>query len=193
MLVFRFSDIRCAANRKSQDTVSATCTLSVHIDRSINWSVVESLSQPVANQSALSQLVCHKSLTLSLSHAAWLSLCHPSSYQSATIFATSSNIRSVAQSVCNQSVLRVPSPYHGKSCAMHVAVAHAVYLSRALEMSIHLTLTLSVALILSRALSTRTQICLSMTHLCVYHSHSCCAGTLSLYCHSLSLRRSRCQ
>jgi hypothetical protein len=145
------------------------------IDRSVNWSVVESLSQPTVSQSDLSPPVCHKSLTLSLSHAAWLSLCHPSNYQSVTIFATSSNIRSVAQSVCNQS--RVISlsyvSYHGKSCAVHVVVTHAVYLSRALEMSIRLTLTLSVALILSRALSTRTQICLSMTHLCVYHSHSC--------------------
>ena len=141
----------------------------------IDRSVVESLSQLAVSQSDLSPPVCHKSLTLSLSHAAWLSLCHPSNYQSVTIFATSSNIRSVAQSVCNQS--RVISlsyvPYHGKSCAVHVVVTHAVYLSRALEMSIHLTLTLSVALILSRALSTRTQICLSMTRLCVYHSHSC--------------------
>ena len=145
------------------------------IARSVNWPVVGSLSQPTINQSDLSPPVCHKLLTLSLSHAAWLSLCHPSNYQSATIFATSSNIRSVAQPVCNQS--RVISlsyvSYHGKYCAVHVVVAHAVYLSRALEMSIHLTLTLSVALILSRALSTRTQICLSMTRLCVYHSHSC--------------------
>ena len=95
------------------------------IDRSVNWSVVESLSQPAVSQSDLSPPVCHKSLTLSLSHAAWLSLCHPSNYQSATIFATSSNIRSVAQSVCNQ--CRVISlscvSYHGKSCAVHVAVA----------------------------------------------------------------------
>ena len=87
----------------------------------------------------------------------------PINYQSATIFATSSIIRSVAQSVCISISLSYVS-YHGKSCAVHVVVAHAVYLSRALEMSIHLTLTLSVALILSRALSTRTQICLSMTH-----------------------------
>ena len=48
------------------------------IDRSVNWSVVESLSQPAVSQSDLSPPVCHKSLTLSLSHAAWLSLCHPS-------------------------------------------------------------------------------------------------------------------
>ena len=146
------------------------------IDRSVNWSVVESLSQPAVSQSDLSPPVCHKSLTLSLGTARCVAVALPPiNYQSATIFATSSNIRSVAQSVCNQ--CRVISlsyvSYHGKSCAVHVVVAHAVYLSRALEMSIHLTLTLSVALILSRALSTRTQICLSMTHLCVYHSHSC--------------------
>ena len=162
------------------------------IDRSVNWSIVESLSQLAVSQSDLSPPVFHKSLTLSLSHAAWLSLCHPSNYQSATIFATSSNICSVAQPVCNQS--RVISlsyvPYHGKYCAVHVVVAHALYLSRALEMSIRLTLTLSVALILSRALSTRTQTCLSMTPASTTHTR---AGTLSLYCHSLSLRRSRYQ
>ena len=116
------------------------------IDRSVNWSVVESLSQPAVSQSDLSPPVCHKSLTLSLSHAAWLSLCHPSNYQSVTIFATSSNIRSVAQSVCNQ--CRVISlsyvSYHGKSCAVHVVVAHAVYLSIASSRNVYPSDTNSV-------------------------------------------------
>ena len=49
-------------------------------------------------------------------------------------------------------------------------------------MSIYLTLTLSVALalILSRAVSTRTQICLSMAHRCAYHSCSTRNGRLQL-------------
>jgi hypothetical protein len=117
------------------------------IDRSVNWSVVESLSQPAVSQSDLSPPVCHKSLTLSLGTARCVAVALPPiNYQSATIFATSSNIRSVAQSVCNQ--CRVISlsyvSYHGKSCAVHVVVAHAVYLSIASSRNVYPSDTNSV-------------------------------------------------